>query len=161
MLSPWTNPPTKPMTITGEAEDSAEESAAAGVARRNMPKIKAVKKMSLRIYMGGGARNTTKKRFRSQTQHQPPWICAESERGATHICGALHAVPLRMQTDGQRARGRLKVGRCTRSDCGTGSTGSPALRQAARPPTMTNALNPWSRRRCATRALVASRRQVQ
>ena len=34
---------------------------------------------------------------------------------------------------------RLKVGRCTRSVFGTVSTGCPALRHAARPPTMTNA----------------------
>jgi hypothetical protein len=35
------------------------------------------------------------------------------------------------------------------------------LRQAARPPTITNVLNPFSRNKCATRALVASRAQVQ
>jgi hypothetical protein len=34
---------------------------------------------------------------------------------------------------------RLKVGRCTTSVSGTVSSGFPALRQAARPPTMTNA----------------------
>ena len=32
---------------------------------------------------------------------------------------------------------------------------------AVAPPTITNALNPFSRSRCATRALVASRAQVQ
>ena len=56
---------------------------------------------------------------------------------------------------------RPKVGRCTRSLAGTASTGWPALRQAARPPAMTKALNPCSLSRCATRALVASRCQVQ
>jgi hypothetical protein len=56
---------------------------------------------------------------------------------------------------------RLKDGRCIRSLSGTVSTDWPALRQAARPPMMTNALNPCSRSRCATRALVASRCQVQ
>jgi hypothetical protein len=56
---------------------------------------------------------------------------------------------------------RLNVGRCTRSVGGTRSTGLPALRQAARPPTITNVLNPCCRSRCATRALVASRGQVQ
>jgi hypothetical protein len=56
---------------------------------------------------------------------------------------------------------RLKVGRCTTSVSGTVSSGFPALRQAARPPTMTNALNPHSRKRCATLALVASFWQVQ
>jgi hypothetical protein len=35
------------------------------------------------------------------------------------------------------------------------------LRQAVSPPTITNALNPFSRSMCATRALVASRCQVQ
>lgn len=44
---------------------------------------------------------------------------------------------------------------------GTLSTGFPALRHAASPPTITNALNPLSRSRCATRALVASCGQVQ
>ena len=39
--------------------------------------------------------------------------------------------------------------------------GSPALRQAVNPPTITNVLKPFSRSRCATRALVASRAQVQ
>jgi hypothetical protein len=34
---------------------------------------------------------------------------------------------------------RLKVGRCTTSVSGTVSSGLPALRQAARPPTMTKA----------------------
>jgi hypothetical protein len=56
---------------------------------------------------------------------------------------------------------RLKVGRCIRSVRGTVSSGFPALRHAARPPTITNALNPCSRNRYATRALVASRGQVQ
>jgi hypothetical protein len=56
---------------------------------------------------------------------------------------------------------RLNVGRCTKSLRGTGSTGLPALRQAARPPTITNVLNPCCRSRCATRALVASRGQEQ
>ena len=56
---------------------------------------------------------------------------------------------------------RLKVGRCIMSVWGTVSNGFPALRHAARPPTITNALNPRSRSRCATRALVASRGQVQ
>jgi hypothetical protein len=56
---------------------------------------------------------------------------------------------------------RPKVGRCIMSVWGTVSNGFPALRHAARPPTITNALNPRSRSRCATRALVASRGQVQ
>jgi hypothetical protein len=53
------------------------------------------------------------------------------------------------------------VGSFTKSSRGTGSSGLPALRQAASPPTITNALNPSSRSICATRALVASRAQVQ
>jgi hypothetical protein len=53
------------------------------------------------------------------------------------------------------------VGNFTRSSLGTDSNGCPALRQAVRPPTITNVLNPFSRSRCATRALVASRAQVQ
>jgi hypothetical protein len=59
------------------------------------------------------------------------------------------------------ARDQLNVGSLTRSFSGTDSTGSPALRQAVRPPTITNVLNPFSRSKCATRALVASRTQVQ
>jgi hypothetical protein len=55
----------------------------------------------------------------------------------------------------------LKVGRCTTSVGGTSSSGFPALRQAASPPTTTNALNPFWRKRCATLALVASFRHVQ
>jgi hypothetical protein len=58
-------------------------------------------------------------------------------------------------------RAQLNVGNFTRSFCGTGSSGSPALRHAANPPTITNVLKPFSRSRCATRALVASRAQVQ
>jgi hypothetical protein len=54
-----------------------------------------------------------------------------------------------------------KVGSLTKSFLGTDSSGFPALSQALSPPTMTNALNPLSRSRCATRALVASRVQVQ
>jgi hypothetical protein len=57
--------------------------------------------------------------------------------------------------------GYENVGSFTRSFCGTDSSGSPALRQAVNPPTITNVLNPFSRSRCATRALVASRAQVQ
>src|SRR5882672_8563720 len=53
------------------------------------------------------------------------------------------------------------VGSFTKSFAGTDSTGSPALRQAVSPPTITNVLNPFSRSKCATRALVASRAQVQ
>lgn len=56
---------------------------------------------------------------------------------------------------------RLKVGRCTTSVDGTVSSRWPALRQAARPPAITNVANPCSRKRCATLALVASLRQVQ
>jgi hypothetical protein len=54
-----------------------------------------------------------------------------------------------------------KVGNFTKSFLGTDSSGLPAFSQALSPPTMTNALNPLSRSRCATRALVASRVQVQ
>jgi hypothetical protein len=53
------------------------------------------------------------------------------------------------------------VGSFTKSFLGTDSSGFPAFSQALSPPTMTNALNPLSRSRCATRALVASRVQVQ
>jgi hypothetical protein len=56
---------------------------------------------------------------------------------------------------------QLNVGSFTKSFCGTDSTGSPALRQAVNPPTITNVLKPFSRSICATRALVASRAQVQ
>jgi hypothetical protein len=53
------------------------------------------------------------------------------------------------------------VGSFTKSFLGTDSSGLPAFSQALSPPMMTNALNPLSRSRCATRALVASRAQVQ
>jgi len=53
------------------------------------------------------------------------------------------------------------VGSLTRSYEGTDSNGCPAFRHAASPPTITYALNPFSRKVCATRALVASRAQVQ
>src|SRR5215472_12962697 len=56
---------------------------------------------------------------------------------------------------------QLNVGSFTRSSRGTDSTGCPAFLHAARPPTRMNALNPFSRSMCATRALVASRCQVQ
>src|SRR5215831_1816594 len=59
------------------------------------------------------------------------------------------------------AHGQLKVGNLIRSSFGTDSRCPPALRQAVSPPTITNVLNPFSRSRCATRALVASRAQVQ
>ncbi len=55
----------------------------------------------------------------------------------------------------------LKVGSLTRSSWGTRSTGCPALRQARSPPAMTNTLNPISCSWRPTRALVASRCQVQ
>lgn len=53
------------------------------------------------------------------------------------------------------------VGSFTRSSLGTDSRWPPALRQAVKPPTITNVLKPFSCSRCATRALVASRAQVQ
>lgn len=56
---------------------------------------------------------------------------------------------------------QLKVGRSTISSFGTCSTAPPALRHAASPPVITKALNPCSLSMCATRALVASRTQVQ
>ena|SRR5215467_4742257 len=56
---------------------------------------------------------------------------------------------------------QLNVGSFTRSFLGTDSKWPPALRQAARPPMITNVENPLSLSRCATRALVASRAQVQ
>ena len=59
------------------------------------------------------------------------------------------------------ARYQLKVGSSTISSFGTCSTAPPALRQAASPPVITCALNPCSLSICATRALVASRSQVQ
>jgi len=52
-------------------------------------------------------------------------------------------------------------GSLTRSFLGTDSRLPPTLRQAVSPPTITNVLNPFSRSKCATRALVASRAQVQ
>src|ERR1700684_1223854 len=54
-----------------------------------------------------------------------------------------------------------KVGSLIRSFFGIDSSGCPALRQAVNPPTITNVLNPLSCSRCATRALVPSRAQVQ
>jgi hypothetical protein len=54
-----------------------------------------------------------------------------------------------------------KVGSFTRSFLGTDSKCPPALRHAVKPPTITNVLKPLSCNRCATRALVASRAQVQ
>ena len=54
-----------------------------------------------------------------------------------------------------------KWGRCIKSSAGTVSRGWPALRQAVNPPTITKALNPRSLSMCTTRALVASRIQVQ
>jgi hypothetical protein len=53
------------------------------------------------------------------------------------------------------------VGSFTKSLLGTDSSGCPAFRHAASPPTITNALNPFSLSMCATRALVDSRAQVQ
>ena len=53
------------------------------------------------------------------------------------------------------------IGSLTTSSGGTGSTACPALRQARRPPEMTNTLNPSLSKICATRALVASRAHVQ
>jgi hypothetical protein len=64
--------------------------------------------------------------------------------------------------DEEKKRGyRLNVGKCTISVGGTGSVGFPAFRQAANPPAITNALNPCTRSKCATLALVTSFRQVQ
>jgi hypothetical protein len=53
------------------------------------------------------------------------------------------------------------MGSAAISSPGTGSTGSDALRQAARPPLITAQGIPFSMRSSATRALVASRIQVQ
>ena len=53
------------------------------------------------------------------------------------------------------------VGSLTRSFLGIDSSGPPALSQAVNPPTITNVWKPLSCSRCATRALVASRVQVQ
>jgi hypothetical protein len=55
----------------------------------------------------------------------------------------------------------VNMGSLITSSPGTGSTACPAFRQARRPPAITNTLNPCSLSRCATRALVASRAQVQ
>jgi hypothetical protein len=55
----------------------------------------------------------------------------------------------------------VNMGSLITSSPGTGSTACPAFRHARRPPAITNTLNPSSRSRCATRALVASRAQVQ
>src|ERR1035438_5706691 len=55
----------------------------------------------------------------------------------------------------------LNVRSFTRSSFGTDSRCPPALRHAVKPPTITNVLKPFSCSRCATRALVASRAQVQ
>ena len=64
--------------------------------------------------------------------------------------------------DGQpRTDAQLNIGSFTRSFFGTDSSGLPAFRHAVIPPTITNVLNPFSRSRYATRALVASRAQVQ
>src|ERR1017187_3688584 len=54
-----------------------------------------------------------------------------------------------------------KVGSFTRSSLGIDSSAPPALRHAVNPPTITNVLKPFSCSRCATRALVPSRAQVQ
>jgi len=56
---------------------------------------------------------------------------------------------------------QLNVGSFTRSLAGTCSIGCPALRHAVKPPTITNARNPCCLSNSATRALVASRAQVQ
>jgi hypothetical protein len=68
-------------------------------------------------------------------------------------------------TDGQRRTTNdpsyENVGNFTKSSFGTGSRGRPAFRQAANPPLITKALTPRSLSRSATRALVASRAQVQ
>src|ERR1035437_1518248 len=56
---------------------------------------------------------------------------------------------------------QLNVGSFSRSSLGIDSKWPPAFRHAVKPPTITNALKPFSCSRCATRALVASRAQVQ
>jgi hypothetical protein len=76
----------------------------------------------------------------------------------TPILTLLTTGDRRLTTDD---RCQLNVGNFTKSSRGTASTGCPALRHAARPPTRMNALKPFSRSRSATRALVASRCQVQ
>jgi hypothetical protein len=85
-----------------------------------------------------------------------------ARRVVRRTCG-VHGYASLVPPSAQRTANdyRLKVGRWIRSVWGTVSNGFPALRHAARPPTITNALKPCSRSRCATRALVASRGQVQ
>jgi len=56
---------------------------------------------------------------------------------------------------------QLNVGSFTRSLAGTCSTGWPAFRHAVSPPTITKARNPCCLSSSATRALVASRAQLQ
>jgi hypothetical protein len=75
-------------------------------------------------------------------------------RGQEVVCGGAHSKGVSIDY-------RLNVGRCIRSVWGTLSNAWPSLRHSARPPTITNVLNPRSRSRYATRALVASRGQVQ
>ena len=95
---------------------------------------------------------------RDNDHNDPPRNRLCREAGQTLLCaqgaGRTRRLP-RHKND------QLKVGSFTRSSLGTDSNGSPALRQAASPPTITNVLNPLSRSMCATRALVASRGQVQ
>lgn len=89
----------------------------------------------------------------------------ETQLSCVFLTGESDAAKLRLYTSSfcHPAPGDHyeNVGSFTRSSCGTGSSACPAFRQAASPPTITNALNPFSRSRCATRALVASRAQVQ
>jgi len=61
----------------------------------------------------------------------------------------------------RRKTSHSNIGNLIRSSFGTISTGWPAFRQALKPPEITNTLKPSLISVCATRALVASRAQVQ
>jgi hypothetical protein len=103
-----------------------------------------------------------RKRLHGQVSHENGNGLDNSEKRLVSFHSVPEPIcPIRAALPKRLAFYRLNVGRCTRSVGGTRSTGLPALRQAARPPTITNVLNPCCRSRCATRALVASRGQVQ
>ena len=91
---------------------------------------------------------------------QPP---AGRRRYARSVMAQVSAQGSRARTWARAVcrRRYVNMGSFTISSCGTDSTGWPALRQARRPPEITNTLNPSFCSRCATRALVASRAQVQ
>ena len=106
-------------------------------------------------------------KFYEAVFHGPVFLLASGDvtiNGSIDITGDTSPGPTasgELQGAILKSRRHSKTGIAWRSSSGTDSTGSPAFFHARRPPLITTACTPFSSRKSATRALVASPVQVQ